>query len=105
MADLPISVPTRGSAFESNGPRALIRIDGNRVERDLLITGFNTEDEAANFAWAIAEMLQKMPSWQDYSIGWVAYASRKEHVQADARAHAALRAKPKQLNPEHEGNP
>jgi hypothetical protein len=86
VADLPISVPTRASAFEPNGPRALIRIDGNGVDRDLLITGFNTEDEAANFAWAVAEMLQRLPCWQDYSIGWLAYASRKEQVQADARA-------------------
>lgn len=92
MADLPISVPTRNSAFELNGPRALIRIDGNGVERDLLVVGFNSEDEAANFAWAVAEMLQRMPSWRDYSVGWLAYASRKEQVQADARAHAAARA-------------
>lgn len=89
MADFPLEVPTRASAEDANGPRALIRIDGPNVERDLLVTGFVSEEEAANWAYHVAEFLQR--KWPDYTVGYLAYASRREQSQADARAWVKIR--------------
>jgi hypothetical protein len=90
VADFELEIPTRQSAFESNGPRAIIRIDGPNVERDLLVIGFTSEDEAANWGYHVAEFLQR--KWPDYTVGYLAYASQKEQSRADARSHARIRA-------------
>lgn len=89
MADFPLEVPTRASAEDPNGPRALIRIDGPNIDRDLLVTGFVSEEEAANFGYHVAEFLQR--KWPDYTVGYLAYASQKEQSRADARAWVKIR--------------